>query len=215
MGELDQRQVSGVGIIRENLLSAHEAYRPQVHWRCVGRREWTTYGHAPLRALSFNDSKSLSRITLALSFFRRCSAKDLGRQRAEKVPIVAGPELGSTPDAHDEPRGTTPTARSQVARARKRGPQGGPHSAAGTRQPAPPRANRDRAVGRLRGKGHVLRTSLQRQKLFFSVHAWHEMVLGWHNWDKDFLFLYGCRHRMSLHMFTHLYFRKAIRQTPN
>jgi len=167
LGELDQRQVSGVGIIRENLLSAHEAYRPQVHWRCVGRREWTTYGHAPLRALSFNDSKSLSRITLALSFFRRCSAKDLGRQRAEKVPIVAGPEMGG-PGAHGEPPAIALSARSQIARARKGGLQGGPRSAAGSRQPAPPRVKRPRGRRASPGKRACLANLVTMAKAVFS-----------------------------------------------
>jgi len=99
------RKIGGIGSTaslggrdRENLLSAHDTYRPHVHWMCI-RREWTTHGHAhrpscgALRALSFNESNTRSRITCSLSLVdvRR---EDLGRQRAEKVPIVAGPEMG-------------------------------------------------------------------------------------------------------------------------
>jgi hypothetical protein len=92
--------------------------------------------------------------------------EDLGRQRAEKVPIVAGPEMGD-PGVDGASPGRSPQRAFRSHALEKEDCKAVLAQRLAHGSP-PRRACRDHAgEGRLRGKGHVLRTSLQWQKLFF------------------------------------------------
>jgi len=198
------RKIGGIGSTaslggrdRENLLSAHDTYRPHVHWMCI-RREWTTHGHAhrpscgALRALSFNESNTRSRITcsLCLSLLSTYGAKTSvanARRRSRSWPDL---RWASPCRSVRSGRRPPPPNRSQVVRARKGGPViSGPRSAAGTRQLARSRVLKDTAQPGASGeKGMSCEPRYDGKSFFSQSMLGMKWFLGGLNGTKTFYF---------------------------